>query len=310
MNDAFAEPRMAEIRANLPQNLLRLERPDDQRQRRVFPHPGADAGDRVRAAGRRRSHPHDLSRSDQRLRCEVRAEVGVAPSRRWRSSSPPAPAASAHRTRRVPAGGADRHRPGSRAHRAGPDAGHRRGRRDHRGHRPRSRRIAVCRRTARLWRPRAERARRSKSTGRAVPRAAGSRSAFLTPRPSGVARARSGFSWPRCFHACPSAPIACCSATGTTRIAASILRTRWCPPAIAWPIVAQRRAADQHELTIDYLMRPVPATHMSAGISASIVAAAALSALLIYGRKKWRSGEQQVDREGAAERGRALPVPD
>ena len=75
-------------------------------------------------------------------------------------------------------------------------------------------------------------------------------------------------------------------------------------------VVAQRRAADQHELTIDYLMRPVPATHMSAGISASIVAAAALSALLIYGRKKWRSGEQQVDREGAAERGRALPVPD
>ena len=43
MNDAFAEPRMAEIRTNLAADLLRLERPDDQRQRRVFPHPGADA---------------------------------------------------------------------------------------------------------------------------------------------------------------------------------------------------------------------------------------------------------------------------
>ena len=78
MNDAFAEPRMAEIQANLPQNLFRVERPDDQRQRRVFPHPGADARHRIRAAGQRRSHPHHLSRSDQRLRCEVRAQVSAA----------------------------------------------------------------------------------------------------------------------------------------------------------------------------------------------------------------------------------------
>ena len=52
-------------------DLLRVERPDDQRQRRLLPHPGADAGHRVRAAGQRRSHPHHLPRSDQRLRCEV-----------------------------------------------------------------------------------------------------------------------------------------------------------------------------------------------------------------------------------------------
>ena len=75
MNDAFAEPRMAEIRANLRGDVLCVERPDDRRQRRLLPHPGADTGHRIRAAGQRRPHSHDLSRSDQRLRCEVHGEA-------------------------------------------------------------------------------------------------------------------------------------------------------------------------------------------------------------------------------------------
>ena len=52
MNTAYAEPRMAEIKANLRRNLLRVERADHERQRRVFPRPGTDTGHRVRAAGR------------------------------------------------------------------------------------------------------------------------------------------------------------------------------------------------------------------------------------------------------------------
>ena len=54
-------------------------RPDDDRECRVLQHPGADARHRVRAAGQRRSHPHDLPRSDQRLRCEVFAPVIARP---------------------------------------------------------------------------------------------------------------------------------------------------------------------------------------------------------------------------------------
>ena len=68
INDAFAAPRMDEIQANLRADLVRVERPDDRWQRRLLPHPGADAGHRVRAAAQRRPHPHHLPRSDQRLR--------------------------------------------------------------------------------------------------------------------------------------------------------------------------------------------------------------------------------------------------
>ena len=41
-HDAFAEPRMAEIRDEPPRHVLRLERPDDERQCRVLPNPGAN----------------------------------------------------------------------------------------------------------------------------------------------------------------------------------------------------------------------------------------------------------------------------
>ena len=73
MNDAFAEAADGGDPDEPSRHLLRLERADDQRQRGVFPDPGTDPGHRVRAARRRRPHPHHLSRSDQRLRCEVRA---------------------------------------------------------------------------------------------------------------------------------------------------------------------------------------------------------------------------------------------
>ena len=140
MNDAFAGPRMAEIRAQPAADLFRVERPDDGGQRRVLPHPGADAGDRVRAAGRRRSHPHHLPRSDQRLRCEVRGEVAalalaafalVVVARRRLVRAP---------ARRISAGGARRDRSRSRGDRAGPDAGHRGRGAGAGGHRPRRRR--------------------------------------------------------------------------------------------------------------------------------------------------------------------------
>ena len=79
MNDVFAESRMAEIRTNLPDTYFAWSGPTTNRQRRLLPHPGPNARDRIRAARQRRPHPHYLSRSDQRLRCEVHAEVGVPP---------------------------------------------------------------------------------------------------------------------------------------------------------------------------------------------------------------------------------------
>ena len=124
MNDAFAEPRMAEIRANLPQTYFAWSGADDRGQRRLFPHPGADTGHRIRAAGQPRPHSHHLSRSDQRLRCEVHGEVACiaalaldADRRRERRVV----RASA---RRIPAGGPHRDRSGARANRAGSDARH------------------------------------------------------------------------------------------------------------------------------------------------------------------------------------------
>ena len=77
-NDAFAEPRMAEIRTNLPETYFAWSGPTDNWQRRVLPHPGPNTGDRVRAARQRRPHPYHLSRSDQRLRCEVHARSSRA----------------------------------------------------------------------------------------------------------------------------------------------------------------------------------------------------------------------------------------
>ena len=53
-------------------NLVRVERPNGKRQRRLLPHPRADGHHRIRPAalGRRRdqAHPHDLPRSNERLR--------------------------------------------------------------------------------------------------------------------------------------------------------------------------------------------------------------------------------------------------
>ena len=54
--------------------VLRTRRPA---QRRVFPHPEPNPRDRVRAAKKRRPHPYQLPRSDQRLRWKVHAEVAV-----------------------------------------------------------------------------------------------------------------------------------------------------------------------------------------------------------------------------------------
>src|SRR5262245_65033927 len=56
-------------------NLLRVERPNGKRQRRLLSHPGANGNHRIRAAapGRRRdkAHPHDLPRSNERLRSKM-----------------------------------------------------------------------------------------------------------------------------------------------------------------------------------------------------------------------------------------------
>ena len=86
-------------------------------------------------------------------------------------------------------------------------------------------------------------------------------SQFSRPRShDGVVRARSGCNRRRRSRACRRAPISCCSATATTRIAASIWRTRWCPASDAVAVTAQRRDGDQTELTIDYVLRAAPAT--------------------------------------------------
>ena len=77
LNDEAAAAKMAEIKANLP-HLLRVERSHEERRPGVLPYPGADARHRVcAAAGRPRSHPHDLSRPDQRLRREARQAMNV-----------------------------------------------------------------------------------------------------------------------------------------------------------------------------------------------------------------------------------------
>ena len=79
MADAFAEPRMAEIKSHLNDTYFAWSGPTTNGSVGLLPHPGPDARDRVRAAEERRSHPHDLSRSDQRLRgedCEAVASAG------------------------------------------------------------------------------------------------------------------------------------------------------------------------------------------------------------------------------------------
>src|SRR5262249_2430464 len=64
-------------------DLFRLERFDQERRAGLLPDPGAEPGDRVRAAaGRPRSHSHDLSRSDERLRREAGRAVEVTKSSR------------------------------------------------------------------------------------------------------------------------------------------------------------------------------------------------------------------------------------
>ena len=88
MTDAYAGPRMADIKAQPATDALRVERPNHQRRRGVLPRAGSDDRHRVRAAGRRRSHSHDLSRPHERLRSEACAPVEPAPSwwrpRSWR----------------------------------------------------------------------------------------------------------------------------------------------------------------------------------------------------------------------------------
>ncbi len=66
MADGYADARMAEIRAKLADTWFAWSETDDEASGAAyFRDPGADAGHRIRAAGRRQSHPHDLSRSDQ-----------------------------------------------------------------------------------------------------------------------------------------------------------------------------------------------------------------------------------------------------
>ena len=44
------------------EDLFRVERPDDERQRRVLPHPGSDAGHRIRARSGTSTHIHTIYR--------------------------------------------------------------------------------------------------------------------------------------------------------------------------------------------------------------------------------------------------------
>src|SRR5262245_55268571 len=56
-------------------NLLRVERPNRKRQRRLLSNPRADGNHRIRPAapgrGTDKAHPHDLSRSNERLRSKM-----------------------------------------------------------------------------------------------------------------------------------------------------------------------------------------------------------------------------------------------
>ena len=79
MNDAFAEPRMAEIRANLPDTYFAWSGPTTNGSAAYFRIQGPTLVIEYAPQRQRRPHPHHLSRSDQRLRCEVHAEVVVPP---------------------------------------------------------------------------------------------------------------------------------------------------------------------------------------------------------------------------------------
>ena len=138
MNDAFAEPRMAEIRANLPQTYFAWSGPTTNGSAAYFRIQGPTLVIEYAPQRQRRPHPHHLPRSDQRLRCEVRGEVDASrPRSRCGADRCRECAAVRAPARRVPAGGAHRDRSGPRADRAGSDARHRRRRRRHRRHRSR-----------------------------------------------------------------------------------------------------------------------------------------------------------------------------
>ena len=80
MNDAFAEPRMAEIRTNLPDTYFAWSGPTTNGSAAYFRIQGPTLVIEYAPQRQRRSHPYHLSRSDQRLRCEVHAEVAVPPA--------------------------------------------------------------------------------------------------------------------------------------------------------------------------------------------------------------------------------------
>ena len=80
--DAYADARHDRVEVTPQRHVFRVEWSNDERQRDVLPDPGADAGDRIRAAEERRSHPHDLSGSDQRLRGED-CEASPLTELRW-----------------------------------------------------------------------------------------------------------------------------------------------------------------------------------------------------------------------------------
>ena len=78
MHDAFAEPRMAEIRTNLPQTYFAWSGPTTNGSAAYFRIQGPTLVIEYAPQGGVESHPHHLSRSDERLRCEVHEEIDRA----------------------------------------------------------------------------------------------------------------------------------------------------------------------------------------------------------------------------------------
>ena len=80
MNDAFAESRMEELRASLNDTYFAWSGPTTNGSAAYFRVQGPTLVIEYAPAGQRGSHPHHLSRSDQRLRSEVCAPVAARPS--------------------------------------------------------------------------------------------------------------------------------------------------------------------------------------------------------------------------------------
>ena len=142
--------------------------------------------------------------------------------------------------------------PGGVQTRTGPDAGHRPGRGDPRGHRSQSRRIAVRGRAAGLW-SLVLSALTLEIDGTPVRAQLGDISfpdAEAMRRGEGTIRLQSAATLPRLSIGRPSAAVPQQPPSGS---AVSISRTRWCPSSDEVAVTAQRRDGDQTELTIDYV---------------------------------------------------------